>query len=89
MRAGGYRDGMLTIHALVLAADAGRGGQDPGTGIGLGLIAAIVVAVVLLAVAGFWLFHKLTRASKGGVEPGPGEYRRGSPPFESVGRRQR
>jgi hypothetical protein len=89
MRGGGYRDGMLTFQALVLAADAGRGGQDPGTGIGLGLIAAVVVTVVLLAVAGFWLFHRLTRASRGGVQPRPDEYRRGNPPFESIGRRQR
>jgi hypothetical protein len=79
---------MLITNALVLAADAGRGGQDPGTGLGFGLIAAVVVAVILVAAAGFWLLHRLTRNSKGGVQPRPGEFRRGKPPFESIGRRR-
>jgi hypothetical protein len=79
---------MLITNALVLAADPGRGGQDPGTGLGLGLIAAVVVAVILVAVAGFWLAHRLTSRSKGGVQPRSGEFRRGKPPFESIGRRR-
>lgn len=74
---------------LVLAADAGRGGQDPGSGVAWGLIAGVVVAVVLVAAFGFWLLHRLTRASKGGVQPRPGEFERGKPPFESFGRRRR
>jgi hypothetical protein len=80
---------MLIANALVLAADAGRGGQDPGPGLALGLIAAVVVAIVLLAVAGFWLAHRLTSNSKGGVQPRPGEFRRGKPPFESIGRHRK
>ncbi|MDX6726994.1 MAG: hypothetical protein QOK49_1799 [Baekduia sp.] len=76
------------ITALILAADAGRGGQDPGAGTSLLLIAAVVVGVVLMAALLFGLLHKLTRASKGGVEPGAGEFRRGGPPFESFGRRK-
>jgi multisubunit Na+/H+ antiporter MnhB subunit len=78
---------MLIANVLVLAADAGRGGQDPGLGLSLGLIAAVVVAVVLLAAAGFWLLHRLTRNGKG-VQPRPEELRRGKPPFESIGRRR-
>jgi hypothetical protein len=80
---------MPSINTLLLAADAGRGGQDPGLGLGLGLIAAVVVAVVVLAALGLWIAHRLTRSSRGGVESRPGEFRRGRPPFESIGRRQR
>jgi hypothetical protein len=76
----------MLLNVLVLAADAGRGGQDPGSGIGLGLIAAVVIAVVALAMFGLWLMHRLTRNSKGGVQPPPGEFQRGNPPFESIGR---
>jgi hypothetical protein len=79
---------MLIANVLVLAADAGRGGQDPGTGLSFGLIAAVVVAIILVAAAGFWLLHRVTRNSKGGVQPRPGEFRRGKPPFESFGRRR-
>jgi hypothetical protein len=79
---------MLIINAFVLAADPGRGGQDPGSGVGLGLIAAVVVAVIVLAALGFLLLDRLTRASKGGVEPRAGEFRRGSPPLESLSRRK-
>jgi hypothetical protein len=82
----GYRLSMF-LNVLVLAADAGRGGQDPGSGIGLGLIAAVVIAVIALATLGLWLMHRLTRGSKGGVQPPPGEFHRGNPPFESIGRR--
>jgi hypothetical protein len=78
----------MLLNVLVLAADPGRGGQDPGSGIGLGLIAAVVIAVVVLAALGFWLIHRMTRKSKGGVQPPPGEFERGNPPFESVGRRR-
>jgi hypothetical protein len=78
----------MLLNVLVLAADAGRGGQDPGSGIGLGLIAAVVIAVVGLVVLGLWLMHRVTRATKGGVQPPLGEFHRGEPPFESVGRRR-
>jgi hypothetical protein len=43
---------------------------------------------VLLAALGFWLMHRLTSKSKGGVQPPPGEFERGNPPFESFGRRR-
>jgi hypothetical protein len=78
----------MLLNVLVLAADAGRGDQDPGSGIGLGLIAAVVIAVIVLAALGFWLMHRLTRHSRGGVQPPPGEFHRGNPPFESIGRRR-
>jgi hypothetical protein len=80
---------MLITNMLLIAADAGRGGQDPGLGLGLGLIAAIIVAVVVLAAAGFWVAHRLTRNSRGGVQPRPGEFQRSEPPFESIGRHRK
>jgi hypothetical protein len=59
-----------------------------GWGLGFGLIAAVVVAVVLITALGFWLQHRLAGRTRGGVRPRPGEFRRGDPPFESIGRRR-
>ena len=73
---------------LLLAADAGRGGQDPGGGIGAGLIVLIVLAVIVGAALLFGAFHRLSRSSRGGVAPRRGEFRRGDPPFEGIGRRR-
>lgn len=78
---------LLTLGLTILAA-AGRGQQDPGAGTSLLLIAAVVVGVVLLMALLFTVFHRMTRASRGGVQPRRGEFRRGDPPFESVGRRR-
>jgi hypothetical protein len=78
----------LATGLILAAADPGRGGQDPGGGLSALLIVLVVVGVVLIAAALFGLFHKLSKASRGGVQPAPGEFRRGSPPFESVGRRE-
>jgi hypothetical protein len=79
----------MTTTALILAADAGRGGQDPGGGLSALLIALVVVGVILAFAAIFFAFHKLSGRTRGGVEPRPGEFRdRGRPPFESVARRR-
>lgn len=78
----------MTTTALILAADAGRGGQDPGGGLSALLIAVVIVGVVLAMAAIFFAFHKLSGRSHGGVEPRPGEFaKRGKPPFESIARR--
>jgi hypothetical protein len=79
----------MTTTALILAADPGRGGQDPGGGLSALLIVLVVVGVVLAFAALFFAFHKLSGRSRGGVEPRPDEFReRGNPPFESVSRRR-
>ncbi|HET6506926.1 MAG TPA: hypothetical protein VFG42_09060 [Baekduia sp.] len=79
----------MTTTALILAADAGRGGQDPGAGLSALLIALVVVGVIVLFAAIFFAFHLLSSRSRGGVEPRPGEFRdRGRPPFESIARRR-
>ena len=73
---------------LLLAADAGRGAQDPGGGLSALLIVLVVVAVIVGAALLFGVFHRLSRSSRGGVAPRPGEFRRGDPPFEGIGRRR-
>jgi hypothetical protein len=79
----------MTTTALILAADPGRGGQDPGGGLSALLIALVVVGVLLAFAAIFFAFHKLSGRSRGGVEPAPDEFaERGNPPFESVARRR-
>jgi hypothetical protein len=52
------------------------------------VVAVIVVAGVLAALFGglFGAFHLGSRASRGGVEPPPGDRHRGDPPFESIER---
>jgi hypothetical protein len=79
----------MTTTALILAADPGRGGQDPGGGLSALLIVLVVVGVLLAFAAIFFAFHKLSGRSRGGVEPRPDEFReRGNPPFESISRRR-
>jgi hypothetical protein len=79
---------MTLLATLMLAADPGRGGQDPGGGLSALLIVAAVVAVVAVLAALFFAFHKLSSKSRGGVQPRAGEFRRGGPPLESFGRRR-
>jgi hypothetical protein len=50
------------------------------------LIIVVLACIALMAVILFTVFHRTTKASKGGVEPRPGEFHRGEPPFESFGR---
>jgi hypothetical protein len=78
---------MNGLIAHVLAADPGRGGQDPGAGLSALLIVLVVLGVIAVLAALFMILHRASRASRGGVEPPPGEFRRGNPPFESFGRR--
>ena len=78
---------MPLLQAFIFAADPGRGGQDPGGGLSALLIVLVVLGIILAFAAIFAVFHRMSRASKGGVEPVPGEFHRGDPPFESVGRR--
>jgi hypothetical protein len=79
---------MALITSLILAADPGAGQQDPGGGVSALLIVGAVLLAVLLFAAIFAVFHRMSGRSRGGVEPRRGEFRRGGPPFESVGRRR-
>jgi hypothetical protein len=84
----GYAEPMAVITSLILAADPGAGGQDPGGGLSAVLIVVAVLLVLVLFAAIFALFHRTSGRSRGGVEPRRGEFRRGGPPFESVGRKR-
>jgi hypothetical protein len=84
----GYREAMASALALILAADPGRGGQDPGGGLGALLIVAVVIGIVLAMAVLFLLVQRLTKTSRGGVQPKAGEFERGAPPFESFGRKK-
>jgi flagellar basal body-associated protein FliL len=79
---------MSLLATIILEADPGRGAQDPGAGLSALLIVAVVVAIVAVMAALFFAFHKLSRKSRGGVQPRAGEFRRGGPPLESLGRRR-
>jgi hypothetical protein len=79
---------MTLASLLVLAADSGQNTQEaPDTGLSAALAIGVLLGIVLMAVILFTIFHRSTKASKGGVEPKPGEFERGDPPFESVGRK--
>ena len=79
---------MTFTDVLIFAASSGDNtAEAPDSGLSAALIIGVLVGVVLLAVVLFTVFHKTTRASRGGGEPPPGEFKRGEPPFESVHRK--
>jgi hypothetical protein len=78
----------MTGLIALLAADPGAGGQDPGGGLSALLIIVTVVGVALALGALFMIFHRVSKSSRGGVQPRAGEFKRGNPPFESFGRRR-
>ena len=81
----GKGDPMTTLAVTILAQNSQ---SAPDEGIGAGLIIGTIVGVIIAAVLIWFVFTRLTRRSRGGVEPpaGGSERRRGEPPFESVER---
>ncbi|HEV7750670.1 MAG TPA: hypothetical protein VGO71_03970 [Baekduia sp.] len=79
---------MASALAFILAADPGRGGQDPGAGLSALLIVLVVLGIVVAMAALFLMVQRMTRGSRGGVQPKAGEFERGAPPFESFGRKK-
>jgi hypothetical protein len=82
----------METHALALlvlaASNAGHTAESPSTGLGLGIIVAIIVGAILLFAAIFAVFVRTTRASRGGVQPPPSERgTRHEPPVERIERR--
>ena len=75
---------MYAFALTILAADGTQSAPDDS--LGAGLIIGTIVAVVVAAVVIWLLFTRLTRRSRGGVEPPEGTRRRGDPPFESIER---
>ena len=76
----------MTMHAVTVLAQSSQSVPDEGVGAGL-IVGTIVAVIVVLAILWF-VFTRLTRRSRGGVEPpaGGAERSRGEPPFESVER---
>ena len=76
----------MTTFAVTLLAQNSQTAPDEGVGLRmiLGTFFPVIVVIVVL-----WLiFTRVTKRSRGGVEPpaGGADRRRGDPPFESVER---
>jgi hypothetical protein len=76
---------MSTIAVTLLAQNSQ---SAPSDGAGIGLIVGTILGVLLAMVVIWLVFTRVSRRSRGGVEPpaGGSDRRRGEPPFESVER---
>jgi hypothetical protein len=74
----------MTTLAVTILAQNSQHAPSSGTGIGLiiGTIAAVIVAFALI----WFVFTRMTKRSRGGVEPVEEERRRGNPPVEGIER---
>jgi uncharacterized membrane protein YccC len=83
-RTGKGRD--MTTFAVTLLAQNSQ--TAPEEGVGLGLIVGTIVGVIIAIVVLWLIFTRVTKRSRGGVEPpaGGADRRRGEPPFESIER---
>ena len=77
---------LMTMLAVTVLAQNSQ--KAPSTGVGVGLIVGTIVGVIVAMVVIWFVFTRLTRRSRGGVEPpaGGAERHRGDPPFESIER---
>jgi hypothetical protein len=74
----------MTMLALTVIAQNSQSAPSEGTGLGLivGTIVGVIVAIALI-----WLvFTRMTKRSRGGVEPVEDERHRGNPPVEGIER---
>jgi hypothetical protein len=74
---------MTTLALTVLAQNSQHA---PSTGKGIGLIIGTVAGVILAFALIWFVFTRMTRRSRGGVEPVEDERRRGNPPVEGIER---
>jgi hypothetical protein len=76
----------MSLLAVTVLAQNSQSAPDEG--VGAGLIVGTILGVII-AIAIIWLvFTRVTRRSRGGVEPpaGGADRQRGEPPFEGVER---
>jgi hypothetical protein len=74
----------MTTLALTVIAQNSQ--SAPSDGVGAGLIVGTIIGVIV-ALALLWLlFTRMTKRSRGGVEPVAGERGRGNPPVEGIER---
>ena len=74
---------MTTLALTVLAQNSQTA---PSTGKGIGLIIGTIVAVILAFALIWFVFTRMTKRSRGGVEPVDEERRPGNPPVEGIER---
>ncbi len=76
----------MTTFALTVLAQHSQ--TAPDEGVGAALIVGAIVGVILVAVVLWLLLTRITRRTRGGVEPpaGGAQRRRGDPPFEGIER---
>jgi hypothetical protein len=76
---------MVPLAILVLAQGAQSTQEAPDDGVSAALIIGAVLGIVLVLTILFLVVSKLTKASRGGVEPVPGSRAKGpAPSGESV-----
>jgi hypothetical protein len=74
---------MTTFAVTVLAQNSQ---SAPSTGTGAGLIIGTIVAVIVALALIWFVFTRMTKRSRGGVEPVEEERRPGNPPVEGIHR---
>jgi hypothetical protein len=79
----GKRAPMTTLAVTIIAQHSQKA---PSGGVGAGLIIGTIVAVIVALALIWFVFTRVTRRSRGGVEPRRGERRRGNPPVEGIER---
>jgi hypothetical protein len=74
----------MTMLALTVLAQNSQ--QAPSSGKGIGLIIGTIVGVILAFALIWFVFTRMTKRSRGGVEPVEEERHRGNPPVEGIER---
>jgi predicted permease len=74
---------MWTLAVTILAQNSQHA---PSSGKGIGLIIGTIVAVIVAFALIWFVFTRMTKRSRGGVEPVEEERRRGNPPVEGIER---
>jgi hypothetical protein len=74
----------MTLLALTVLAQNSQ--QAPSSGKGIGLIIGTIVGVILAFALIWFVFTRMTKRSRGGVEPVERDRPRGNPPVEGIER---
>jgi hypothetical protein len=74
----------MTLLALTVLAQNSQ--QAPSSGKGIGLIIGTIVGVILAFALIWFVFTRMTKRSRGGVEPVEEQRHRGNPPVEGIER---
>jgi hypothetical protein len=74
----------MTMLAVTVLAQNSQ--KAPSSGVGAGLIIGTILAVIVAFALIWFVFTRMTKRSRGGVEPVEEERRRGNPPVEGVER---